>query len=126
MLPLLSHSGNDLCDIACLSKEFDVLSWATILASLACDKKLVPFPLTNEDVWEAQRNNPEEEAPEESQQPRTDLDVSQWLVVKFVASTLLLCYCIDDESFTGLLVVFPMFFTINNPLACLECLHNKA
>ena len=37
----------------------------------------------------------QEEAPEESQQPRMNMDVCQWLVVKFVTSTLLLCYCID-------------------------------
>ena len=40
------------------------------------------------------RSNPEQqEAPEESRQPRMKIDVSQWLVVKFVTSTLLLCFC---------------------------------
>ena len=35
----------------------------------------------------------QEEAPEESQQQRMNMDVYQWLVVNSVTSTLLLCYC---------------------------------
>ena len=40
------------------------------------------------------RSDPkQQEAPQESKQPRMNIDVSQWLVVKFVTLTLLLCYC---------------------------------
>ena len=37
----------------------------------------------------------QQEAPEESKQPTMNTDVSQWLIVNFVTSTLLLCYCRD-------------------------------
>ena len=43
------------------------------------------------------QSDPEQqEAPEESKQPRMNIDVSQWLVVKFVTSTLLLCRLTKD------------------------------
>ena len=51
-------------------------------------------------MLEPESDPEQEEAPEESQQPRMNMDVSQWLVVKIVTSTLLLCYCIDQWSST--------------------------
>ena len=44
-------------------------------------------------MFELESDPEQEESPEESHQPRMNMDVSQWLVVKFVTSTLLLCYC---------------------------------
>ena len=46
-------------------------------------------------MFEPESNPEQEEATEEGLQPRMNMDVSQWLVVKFLTSTLLLCYCID-------------------------------
>ena len=41
-------------------------------------------------MFEPESDPEQEEAPEESQQPRMNMDVSQWLVVNFLTSTLVL------------------------------------
>ena len=46
-------------------------------------------------MFEPESDPEQQEAPGESRQPRMNMDVSQWLVVKFITSTLLLCFCID-------------------------------
>ncbi len=42
-------------------------------------------------MFEPESDPEQEEAPEQSREPRINQDVSQWLVVKFVTSTLLSC-----------------------------------
>ena len=44
-------------------------------------------------IFEVESDPEQQGAPEESQQPRMNIDVSQWLVVNFATLTLHLCYC---------------------------------
>ena len=69
---------------SCLRKHEDSIVWPWQRLSLW--KKW----LLDNRLWS---KSEQQEAPEESKQPRMKIDVSQWLVVKFVTSTLLLCYC---------------------------------
>ncbi|KAL7403797.1 hypothetical protein ABVT39_005228 [Epinephelus coioides] len=67
------------------------MATAEFVAEMAAGQQTAVQPY----MFEPESDPEQQEAPEESQQPRMNMDVSQWLVVKFVTSTLLLCYCID-------------------------------
>ena len=76
-------------------------------------------------MFEPESNPEQQEAPEDTQQPRMNMDVSKWLVVKFVTSTLIMLLQ-TNKSFASLLAVCPMLVQITAPFSCLECLHHKA